>query len=323
MNGTAKDIVLTDDGCNFCDRAKWELDNRPKVLPEIKGEKYDCLIGLSGGVDSSTVLHHSVAMGLKPLCFSVDNGWQDDKAQENIMKLVEGLKVPYYRYNIDLNKFRDLQAAFMRAGLINVEIPTDHILMATTLELASKYGIKWILSGGNVATESIMPPSWSYNARDLTHIKDVYKKMTGKRLKGLPVCGLLKWNYYRWIKGIKTLYLLDYLDYNREDAITQLKEEHGYESYGEKHEESVFTKWFQNFYLFEKFGIDKRIAHYSSLIMSGQMTREDAMFKLTASPVYPQLGIEQRVLGYPKRSHTEFKQDKWYERIAKIVKWLS
>ena len=341
MNGSAQDIVLTNEGCNFCERAKEELNlihygerlssksdfiqSFGLMVAKIKTrkDKYDCLIGLSGGVDSSMVLHHAVKLGLKPLCFSVDNGWQDDKAQENIMKLVEGLKVPYYRYNIDLDKFRELQSAFMRAGLINVEIPTDHILMATTLELASRYKIKWILSGGNVATESIMPPSWSYNARDLTHIKDVYKKMTGKRLKGLPVCGLLKWNYYRWVKRIKTIYLLDYLHYNRDEAIALLEKEYGYVSYGEKHEESIFTKWFQNFYLFTKFGIDKRIAHYSSLIMSGQMTRGEAMFKLTASPVYPQLGIEPRVLGYPKRSHAEFKQDKWYERIAKIVKWLS
>ena len=213
MNGTAKEIVLDKDGvCNFCHQAQRELALiKKQKLPEIKGKTYDCLIGLSGGVDSSTVLVNAVKMGLRPLCFSVDNGWQDPKAQENIMRLVEGLKVPYYRYNIDLKKFNELQSAFMKAGLINIEIPTDHVLMATTYEMASKYGIKWILSGGNVATESIMPASWSYNARDLTHIKDVYKKMTGKRLTGLPLCGLWKWNYYKWIKGIKVLYLLDYL----------------------------------------------------------------------------------------------------------------
>lgn len=333
MNGSSKELVLDEKGvCNFCHQAQKALKEieaekhrLPEIIKQIKKEKgkYNCLIGLSGGVDSSTTLHHAVKLGLKPLCFSVDNGWQDDKAQENIMRLVEGLKVPYYRYNINLDKFRDLQSAFMRAGLINIEVPTDHILMATTYEMANKYGIKHILSGGNVNTEGVMPPSWSYNARDLTHIKDVYKKMTGKRLKGLPLCSLWKLNYYWHVKGIKMLYLLDFLSYNRAESIELLQKEYGYIPYGEKHEESVFTKWYQNFYLFMKFGIDKRTAHYSSLINSKQMTRAEAMFQLQASPVYPELGIEAKVMKYPKREHTDFKTDKWYGRIAKIIKWLS
>lgn len=223
MDGSAKEIALDDNGiCNFCHQAQKSLNeietekhNILDILLKIKkdgiGKDYDCLIGLSGGVDSSTVLHHAVELGLRPLCFSVDNGWNNPLADENIMKLVEGLKVPFYRYTIDLNKFRELQAAFIKSGVPNIEIPTDHILMTVSYEMADKYGIKWILSGGNVATESIMPPSFGYNARDLTHIKDIYKKFAKKKLIGLPVCGLLKWNYYKWIKGIKTFYLLDYI----------------------------------------------------------------------------------------------------------------
>jgi hypothetical protein len=235
--------------------------------------------------------------------------------------MVEKLKVPYIKHKIDFKKFVGLQGAFMRAGQKNIEIPTDHIIMAISLEMANKYGIKWILSGGNTATESIMPASWGYNARDLVHIKDIYKKMTGKRLSGLPTCGLLKWNYYKWVKGIKTFYLLDYIDYNRADSIKLLEEEYGYKDYGAKHEENIFTQWFQNFYLFEKFGIDKRKAHLSSLVASGQMTRSQALFELTASPVYPVLGIEKKVLKYPKKEHDEFKKDEWlYNLISKIVK---
>jgi hypothetical protein len=192
--------------------------------------------------------------------------------------------------------------------------------MASALEIASKYKIKWIVSGGNVATESIMPGSWSYNARDLTHIKDVYQKMTGRKIGGLPLCGIWKWNWYRWVKGIRTFYLLDYLDYNRKESEQMLIETYGYQSTGEKHEESVFTRWFQNFYLFQKFGIDKRKAHHSSLINSGQMTRQEAMELLTVNPVYPNLGLEARVMKYPKHSHNDFKQDKWYGRISKFVK---
>ena len=331
MDGSAPEIKLDENGvCNFCHEAQRELSllkkNYIPIVLKIMGlgkKKYNCLIGLSGGVDSSTILVKAVELRLKPLCFSVDNGWQDPKAQENIMRLVEGLKIPYYRYTIDLDKFRELQSAFMRAGLINIEIPTDHILMATTYEMASKYGIKYIISGGNVNTESVMPPSWSYTARDLTHIKDVYKKIIGKKLKGLPLCGLWKLNYYWWIKQIKIVYLLDYFNYNRAESEKMLIEKFGFQSTGEKHEESVFTKWYQNFYLFEKFGIDKRKCHYSSLINSGQMTRSEALFNLTASPVYPLLGIESRVMSYPKRRHEDFKQDRWYARISRLIKALS
>jgi tRNA(Ile)-lysidine synthase TilS/MesJ len=327
MDRTAEEIVFTDTGCNFCDVAR-EMEFDPGYYGEngwldfldVKN-KYDCLIGLSGGVDSSYTLHLAVKQGLRPLCFSVDNGWQDEKAQENIMRLVEGLKVPYYRYNIDLKKFTELQGAFMKAGQKNIEIPTDHILMATTYEMADKYGIKTILSGGNWATESIMPESWGYQPRDLRHIKDIYKRMTGKRLKGLPVCGLLKFNYYRWVKRIKTVYLLDYIDYNREEAIKILEKEYGYQPYGEKHCESTFTWWFQNYYLFEKFGIDKRKAHLSSLIVSGQITREEALKELEKNPVYPELGIEERVMKYPRRDYKEFKTDeRLFNFIGRMIK---
>lgn len=338
MDKSAEEITFDSDGvCNFCNQAMKslgeigysasgifvdEVDKSLSILmPEIRGKKYDCLIGLSGGVDSSYLLHKAVEMGLKPLCFSVDNGWNDPKADENIMRLVEGMKVPFYRYTIDLDKFRDLQSAFMLAGQKNIEIPTDHILMATSLEMASKYSIKWILSGGNVATESIMPASWGYNARDLVHIKDVYKKMKGRKLTGLPVCSLLKWNYYKWVKGIKTLYLLDIIGYNRANAIKELEEKYGYKPYGEKHCESTFTQWFQNFYLFEKFGIDKRKAHLSSLINSGQITRDEALEELGKNPVYPSLGLEVKVMEYEKQPYTNFKTDeKLFNRISRFVK---
>lgn len=335
MDRSALEIEFDENGvCNFCKQAQKALEEIKPLQNELarwtlvrdihrtrRGDTgYDCLIGLSGGADSSYMLTLAVKYGLKPLCFSVDNGWNDPAADENIMRLVEGLKVPFMKIAIDRTKFGELQGAFLQAGLINVEIPTDHVLMAVSYELAEKYLIKYILSGGNVATESIMPPSWGYNARDLTHIQDVYTKVTGKKLTGLPTCSIWKWNYYRWIKGIKTVYWLDYFEYDRASAIAYLEERFGYKNYGEKHEESTFTKWFQNFYLFEKYAIDKRKAHYSSMINSGQMTRKDALDRLTASPIYPMLGIENRVFAYPKRAHDEFAKDKWYPRIASFVK---
>lgn len=336
MDITAKEITFDKDGiCNFCHQAVEALLEiysggvcdangcRIQSIPwKSKGE-YDVLIGLSGGADSSYALLKAVEMGLRPLCFSVDNGWNSLVADENIMKLVEGLKVPFYRYNIDLDKFRELQATFISAGVKNIEIPTDHILMAISYKLASQYGIKTIISGGNVATESIMPASWGHNARDLTHIQAIYQKFIGKKLTGLPLCSIWKWNYYRWIKKIRIVYLLDYYDYNRDKAIEVLAEKFGYLYPGEKHEESVWTKWFQNFYLFEKWGIDKRKAHYSSLINSGQMTRNEALEKLQACPIYPELGIESRVMKYSRHEHEEYPMDKWYARISKLVKLFS
>lgn len=323
MDTTASEFYETEDGCYFCDLA---LANKPTGELEFlrtTNKDYDVLLGVSGGVDSSYCLHLLHEMGLRVLTFSIDNGWNDPLADENIMKLVEGMKVPFIRYTIDVDKFRDLQSAFIKAGLKNIEIPTDHILMASALELANEYGIKTIISGGNWATESIMPRSWGYQPRDLTHINGVYRRYTGQTLNGLPTCGLLKWNWYKWVKGIRTINLLDYYDYRRADAICLLSEKYGYQPYGEKHGESVFTKWFQNFYLFEKFGIDKRKAHLSSLIISGQITREEAMEELTRNPIYPQLGIEERVLKYPKHEYTDFPNDeKLYEFISKVIRTI-
>lgn len=333
IDSTAAEFQLTNTGCNFCDSArialsevkaeKHKLSNFiTKIKEDGEGKKYDCLIGLSGGVDSSYTLYKAVQLGLRPLCFSVDTGYNKPEADENIMRLVEGLKVPFYRYTIDLDKFKELQSAFLMAGVKNVEIPTDHVLMAVTYELAALYDIKWVLSGGNVATESIMPASWGANARDAVHIRDIYKKIWGKKLTGLPICGLLKWNYYTWIKGIKIFYLLDYLPelYNRRQAEQELVEQIGFKPTGAKHEENYFTQWFQNWYLFEKWGIDKRKAHLSSLVVAGQMTRGEALVELEKNPVYPTLGIEQRVMKYPKHEHTAYAQDKWYDRIAKVIK---
>ena len=332
MDRSASEITFDESGrCNFCVQAQKSLQEIAQgkchlntVINTIKNSrkgKYDVVIGLSGGVDSSMALHHAVSLGLRPLAFTVDTGWNTPEADENILRLVETLEVPLYRENINLDKFRELQSAFMKAGVPNIEIPTDHVLMAVSLYFANLYKVQWIISGGNVATESIMPPSWGYNARDLRHIKDIYRTYTGKRLTGLPVCGLLKWNYYRWVKRIKTLYLLDYFDYNREDSIKTLTSLYGYKPYGEKHCESAFTWWFQNFYLFEKFGIDKRKAHLSSLINSGQMSRDAALAELAKEPVYPVLGLEAKVMQYPKHRHDDFKKDeRIYNAIASVVR---
>lgn len=334
MDTTAQEITFNEGVCNFCQQAQQALKeieaekaNLGQVIEKIKKAgkgKYDVLIGLSGGVDSSMVLHHAVRLGLRPLCFSVDNGWnRGHESDENILKMVERLKVPFYRYVIDINQFKRLQAALISGGVKNLEIATDHVLMAATYEVASKYGIKWILSGGNTATESVMPASWGEDARDLKFIKSVFKKQTNEDLRGLPLIPLWKEQYYRLVKQIKFMRLLDYLDYNRDESIEILKKEYDYKPYGEKHCESLWTWWFQNYYLFEKWDIDKRKAHLASLVNSGQLTRKKAMEMLASNPVYPELGIEKRVLKYPKKTYYDYKNSEWIRKqVVKIYKFI-
>lgn len=282
LDGEVK-LDLVDGVCQYCRFAEEMANERraqklelPWIISDIKdqGKEYDVLIGLSGGVDSSYALHKVVEQGLNPLCFSVDNGWQSQQANENIMRLVEGLKVPFYRYNIDLEAFKELQKAFIRSGVKNIEIPTDHILMATTYEMAKKYKIKTIISGGNWQTEGTMPVDYGYNARDLTYIKAIGD------ISKLPHMSLLKYLWHRNVLGIKIVNILDYYDYNRENSIKILVDKYGYKPYGEKHGESSFTKWFQDWYLPWVWDLDKRKPHLTSLIHSGQMTREEAIKEL-------------------------------------------
>ena len=326
MDQSAVEITFDEKGvCNFCHEFRVKEQGRqaaklhpglPWTIYELKkageGKKYDCLIGLSGGVDSATCLHYVVTeWGLRPLCFSVDNGWNDPKADENILRMVEKLKVPFYRYTIDLKEFGELQIAFVRAGVKNIEIPTDHILMATCYEMAAQNGIKFIINGGNLATEGVMPESFGYQPRDLRHIKAIFKKFMGKRLKKIPMISLPKYLYYRFIKGIKIIQPLDFYEYRREEAKKMLAEKYGWKDYHLKHEESIYTKWFQNFYLPVKFGIDKRKAHFSSMINSGQMTREEAIKELQKPPMYPQLGCEEKVLEYPIHGYKDYPNNEW------------
>ena len=226
MDGSAKELVLGKNGvCNFCHQAQralkeieLEKPNLDKWIKKIKEDgknsKYNILCGLSGGVDSSTALHHAIRLGLRPLCFTMDNGYNDARADENILRIVETLKVPLYRYVLNINRYEEVRAAYLKAGVINVEALYDNLLAGASYQMASEYGIKWILSGGNCASESVMPSEWSFRSSDLVNMKSIYKWATGKKLKkdkDFPLFGTLSFNYYKWIKGIKIFYLLDYL----------------------------------------------------------------------------------------------------------------
>lgn len=343
MDTSDTDITFDENGvCNYCLFADSKANERraqklelPWVIRAIKdkgkGKKYDCLIGLSGGVDSSYALHKIVEQGLRPLCFSVDNGWQTPEADENMMRMVEGLKVPFYRYTIDLEAFKRLQRAFIQSGTANIEIPTDHVLMATTYEMARKYGIKNIISGGNWQTEGTMPKAFGYQAADLTHIKAIAKQF-GASVDNLPHISLLQYLWYRNIERIKVTNLLDYYDYNREHAIKTLERLYGYKPYGEKHGESKFTAFFQGWYLPTKFEIDKRKPHLSSLIHSGQITRDEALKVLSitpivgvdTAPVFGKLGMMPLdIEEIPNHDYSDYPtNEKWVKRWQKFFNVL-
>ena len=326
MTSEVKEITFDKDGvCNFCrtwekleqERLK-EKQNLPQILNELKK---GFIIGLSGGMDSSYLLHILTKEGLKPkMAFSFAGKWDNPLAVENVKKLVEALKIPFTKVSVDADRYEELQKAYLKAGVSNIEVPTDHILMALTYQMAEKYKVKYIVGGGNHANEDIMPESWSFSAMDLVNMKDIYKTITGKKLKGLPVCGVVKWNYYRWWKKIKIINILDYVEYKQDEARKVLSEKYDWQDYPNKHEENYYTQWFQNCYLPVKFNIDKRRAHYSSLINSKQMTRDEAIRKLTEPVNFKMIYKPEDFMGITKVSHYDFKIDKWFNRISKIIK---
>lgn len=281
--------------CNYCHAAddaapqhQAEKTELPWIIDGIKkrgrGRKWEALIGLSGGVDSSWALHQAHSHGLRLLAYQVDNGWNTSVADENVMRLVETLKVPFYRHTINYEKFRELQRCFVKAGVKNIEIPSDHMILATQYKMAYEHNIKTIISGGNWQTESVMPESYGYQARDLRHIQAIFRQFAGTRLTGVPTLSLAQYLWMRNVRRIRVVNLLDYAEYDREKAKQFLAQHYGWKDYGGKHQESRFTQYFQEKYLPLKFKIDKRRPHYSSMIHSGQMRREEALRLLKGLP---------------------------------------
>lgn len=254
------------------------------IIDDIKSKghnrKYDCIIGVSGGVDSSYTAYKIKQFGLNPLAVHLDNGWDSEYAVKNIESLVKKLNIDLYTHVIDWSEFRDLQKAFFKSSIIDIEILTDHAIFAVIYQLAKKHGIRYFISGINYASESTMPDSWYSGSKlDAGLIKSINKKFgSNKKLKSFPMISFM--TFLRNFPGLNRFDILNYLEYDYQKAKRLLIEELGWIDYGLKHYESVFTRFYQGYILPEKFGIDKRRAHLSSLIYSGQMTRENALAKL-------------------------------------------
>ena len=303
MDTTDPNISFDSKGiCNHChnyDRMYNRLphgEKREKELEKIvskmkkdgKGKEYDCILGISGGVDSAYLAYLAHSLGLRVLAIHVDAGWNSEVAVSNIQKICTKLEYDLHTIVIDWPTMKELQRAYMFSGLPNLDIPQDHVFAAATYKYAKKYRVKYILSGGNLATEGILPKAWGYSNMDYTCIKDVYRKCGRHKrsLKKYPHMGLIQYAQFRYFGIINKVNLLNYIDYSKSKAIDILGKEFGWQYYGGKHFESRFTKFFQSYYLPKKFGYDKKRAHLSSLIVSGEITRNEAIKEMEDDSVY-------------------------------------
>lgn len=257
-----------------------------RIKKDQKHPKYDCLAGVSGGVDSSYVALKLKQLGLTPLLVHLDNGWNSDLAERNMKGIVDKLQFDLHRFTPDADEFRDIQLAFLKASVVDIELPTDHAVVAYLYDLAGKLGIKYIISGDNFATEGVMPKGWSHDKKDLRNIRAIVWKYARRRLRSLPRLNYLRRQYLLFYKGIKVVPLLNYLDYDKDAAKQEIATSLGWTDYGSKHGESNFTRFYQNYILPVKFHVDKRKAHLSTLICSGQMDRRAALAELD-KPIYP------------------------------------
>lgn len=304
MDSSASDISFDEQGnCNYCTdflnkQTRYlppderERENRLnslliKVKSSSKGRKYDCIVGISGGVDSSWALVQAVQLGLKPLAVHMDSGWNSELAQNNIANLVQGLGVDLYTHVIEWPEIRGLMEAFFAADVIDVEVLYDNAMLAVNYQMAAKHGLHYILAGTNIATEGVdIPSSWNWYKSDKKNIIGISRTFNGPKLKTFPSISTLDtaryvlWNRIHWVS------FLDYLNYRKFEALDILKRDFNYKPYPHKHYESVFTRFFQGYILPYKFGVDKRKPHLSSLIMSGELTRAEALEK-AAGLAYP------------------------------------
>lgn len=249
------------------------------------GQPYDCIMGLSGGVDSTYIAWLAKQLGLRPLAVHFDNGWNSELAVQNIENIVNRLGFDLFTYVINWNEFKDLQLAYLKASVVDIEAITDHAIFATLYRLAGEKKIKYILSGTNVHTEQTLPRSWIHPKSDHINIKAIHNQFGTLPLKTFPFMDAKVKRYYQQMMGVRSVSILNYTEYNKKRVKELIQRELGWRDYGGKHYESVWTRFYQGYILPTKFGIDKRKAHLSDLIFGGQITKQEAVEELQ-KPIY-------------------------------------
>jgi N-acetyl sugar amidotransferase len=354
-NENDNSITFNEQGiCNYCESYNHKINDLgtdeqknnfiTKKLIEIKSKRknnaYDCILGVSGGVDSTYLAFWCKQNSLNPLVVHFDNGYNSELASKNIENICTILGFELNTFVINWNEFKELQLAYLKAGVIDIEVLTDHAIYATLVTCAKKYKIKYILSGFNLVTEGIMPKEWVYDKLDWKNIKDIYKNF-GKnyKIKTFPHLTFLQKLYNHWFLKFESIQVLNYINYNKKEAKSLITEELNWLDYGGKHYESVFTKFYQSYILPVKFKVDKRKAHLSTLICSGQITKDEAIEEMNKPPfdsnsinnekeyIVKKLGLtlaefDEIIFREPKQ-HTDFKNEtKLWERYFKIIKFI-
>jgi N-acetyl sugar amidotransferase len=354
------DSKITFDSSGVCDHCntyykktlpRWHTDSRglkeveslvAKIKRSGRHKDFDCIVGMSGGIDSSYLVYLAKRrFGLRPLVFHVDAGWNSQEAVNNIERLVDKLDLDLYTEVIDWTEMRDLQLAFFKSGVPHIDTPQDHAFFATMYKFAELHNVKYILTGANLSTECIRNPiEWMYYQSDSTQLRDIHQQYGAKPLLSFPITSILRHKIYLpFIRGIKVVRPLNYLPYIKQDAVKLLEEEFGWQSYPQKHFESRFTRFYEGYWLPMRFGYDTRRVQFSSLIVTGQMTREEALVKLE-QPAYDQMTISRdfefiatklgisvsELEGYfflPKKTYRDYKsQERIYELGAIVMKAL-
>jgi N-acetyl sugar amidotransferase len=359
MDTSAPDIRFDEQGiCNYCTDFLRERDRFvesdpvkreaklnglvDRIKERGRGKRYDCIVGVSGGVDSSWTLVKAVRLGLRPLAVHMDSGWNSELAQNNIANLVRGLGVDLHTHVIEWPEIRGLMEAFFAADVIDVEVLYDNAMVATNYGLARDQGVKYILAGSNMATEGVqIPKAWNWLKTDRRNIIGISKQFGGPKLKTFPSIGTVDYMRYVFVNGIRWIAFLDYLDYRKSEALKVLQAEFGYKPYAYKHYESVFTRFFQGYILPEKFGVDKRKPHLSNLVMTGEMSRDEAL-RMCREIAYPSEKDLQADIKYfkkkmmwsdekfedymrrPEKPHTAYPSEAWlYHGLIDLYRRLN
>lgn len=339
--------------CNHCKIYKEKVANelikkdiKKKCLDELikkiktQTNTYDCLIGVSGGVDSSYVSLIAKDLGLNALLVHMDNGWNSDIAVKNIKNISKNTGFDLFTYVINWQEFKDVQISLFKASVVDIELATDHAIKAVLFRTAFKHKIKYLFNGGNVVTEAIMPEKWRHIKVDKSNLLDIHRRYGKVKLKTYPTAGIIKQQLYKYFLGLKNIKILNYVEFDKGQIIKRLEHELEWVNYGGKHHESIFTRFYQGYILPNKFNIDKRKSHYSNLINAGQLKREEAL-NLMKKPPYGKKLMESdfnfllkklnfkkddfiKYINSPKIDHSFYKTDvdfiNWLTKIRKFIR---